>query len=73
MLKNNKDKEKLRTIICMEYNFSQCSISNEKSSILIGNFAILSFLHIEFEILGFSTEIPSIQKRCEILGFKRTR
>lgn len=38
----------------------------------IKNFEILGFLHIEFEILGNSTEIPNIQKRCEILGFKGT-
>ena len=62
------------------------STSNEKPSICIGNlvfrsknpvfqiknFEILGFLHIEFEILGNSTEIPNIQKRCEILGFKGT-
>ena len=35
----------------------------------IRNFEILGFLHLEFEIVGTSSEIPSISKRCKIPEF----
>ena len=59
-------------------------MKNEKPSISIGklrsrskyplfrikNFEILGFLHIEFEILGISSEIPSISKEFWNPGFQ---
>ena len=59
------------------------SISNEKPSISIKipsiskyqvfrirNFEILGFPYLEFEILGISSKIATISKRCEIPGFQ---